>query len=67
MDDTFLGADPAELGVRDEVAPCLAPVGDEGGEGAAFDTVGDVVNSFADDIVSAANCEGLQERGVSGG
>jgi hypothetical protein len=30
VDDAFFGADPAELGVVDEMAPCLAPVGDEG-------------------------------------
>jgi hypothetical protein len=56
---SFLWPDPAQLRVRDKVAPCLAPVGDEGGEGAAFDAVGDVVDGFADDVVAAADCEGL--------
>jgi hypothetical protein len=43
----------------------LAPVGDEGGEGAAFDAVGDVVDCFADDVVAAADCEGLKGKTVS--
>lgn len=37
----------------------MAPVGDEGGEGAAFDAVGEVVDCAADDVVAAANGEGL--------
>jgi len=41
------------------VAPCLAPVLDEGGEGAAFDAVGEVGDGGADDFVAAADCEGL--------
>lgn len=40
VDDALLRADPAQLRVVDEVAPGLAPVGDEGVEGAAFDAVG---------------------------
>jgi len=40
----------------------LAPVCDEGGEGAAFDAVGDVVDGFADDVVSAADGEGLLQN-----
>jgi hypothetical protein len=43
----------------------LAPVGDEGGESAAFDAVGYVVDCFADDVVSAADCEGLQWGKIS--
>ena len=65
MNDAFFGADPAQLRVGDEVAPGFAPVGDEGGERAALDAVGYVVNCFADDVVSAADCEGLQDD-VSG-
>ena len=37
----------------------MAPVCDEGGEGAAFNAVGDVVDCFADDVVSAADSERL--------
>lgn len=37
----------------------MAPVFDEGGESAAFDAVGDVVDCFADDVVSTADGEGL--------
>jgi len=59
--DSFLWPDPAQLRVRDEVAPCLAPVGDEGGERAALDAVGDVVDGFADDVVATADGEGLFE------
>lgn len=59
MDYAFLGADPAELRVVDEVAPRLAPVFDEGFEGAAFDAVGEVGDGGADDFVAAADCEGL--------
>ena len=62
MYDSFFRPNPAQLGVGDEVAPCLAPVCDEGGEGAAFDAVSDVVDCFADDVVSAANSEGLFEN-----
>jgi len=59
VDDALFGADPAELAVVDEVAPGLAPVGDEGGEGAPLDPVGDVVDRRADDVVAAADREGL--------
>jgi hypothetical protein len=59
VDDALLWADPAELAVVDEVAPGLAPVGDEGGEGAALDAVGDVLDCRADNVVAAADCEGL--------
>jgi hypothetical protein len=59
VDDAFFGADPAELRVVDQVAPCLAPVFDEGFEGAAFDAVGEVGDCGADDFVTAADCEGL--------
>lgn len=59
MNDTFFGTDPAQLGVRDKVPPGLAPVADERGEGATLDAVGDVVDCFANDIIAAANGEGL--------
>lgn len=59
MDDALLRADPAQLRVVDEVAPGLAPVGDERVEGAAFDAVREVGDGGADDFVAAADCEGL--------
>jgi hypothetical protein len=59
VDDTLLWADPAQLRVVDEVAPCLAPVGDERVECAAFDAVGEVRDGGADDFIAAADCEGL--------
>jgi len=62
MYNAFFGADPAQLGVLDEITPGLAPVGDEGGEGAAFDAVGDVVDGHADDVVAAADGEGLWSK-----
>jgi hypothetical protein len=43
----------------------LAPVSDEGGEGAAFDAAGDVVNCFADDVVTTADGEGLYTAEIS--
>jgi hypothetical protein len=48
------------------VAPCLAPVGDEGVEGAAFDAVGEVGDGGADDFVAAADCEGLGDVRFAG-
>jgi hypothetical protein len=62
VDDTFFGTDPAELGIGDEMPPCEAPIGDEGGEGAAIYAVGDGVYCLADDLVAAADCEGLRRR-----
>jgi hypothetical protein len=59
VDDTFFGADPAELGVGDEVAPCGAPVGDEGGEGTAGDAGSEGGDGGANDVVAAADGEGL--------
>lgn len=44
------------------MAPCLAPVPDEGVEGAAFDAVGEVGDGGADDFVAAAYGECLQNR-----
>ena len=41
------------------MAPCLAPVCDEGVESAAFDAVCEVRDGGADDFVAAAYCEGL--------
>jgi hypothetical protein len=41
------------------MAPCLAPVLDEGFEGAAFYAVGEVLDGGADDFVAAPDCEGL--------
>ena len=59
VDDALFGTDPAELGVVDEMAPCLTPVCDEGGEGSSLETLGDVVDGGADDVVSTADGEGL--------
>lgn len=67
MDHALFRADPAELGVVDQVSPGLAPVGDETGEGAAKDAVGDVVDGGADDVVAAADGEGLFFWGERGG
>ena len=61
VDDTLLGTDPSELTVVDEMSPCLAPVCDEGGEGPALETLGDVVDGSADDVVSTADSEGLYQ------
>jgi hypothetical protein len=44
------------------MAPCLAPVLDEGFEGAAFYAVGEVLDGGADDFVAAPDCEGLSLR-----
>ena len=43
----------------------MAPVFDEGGEGAAFDAVGDFVDCFADDVVSTADGECLFAKQMS--
>jgi hypothetical protein len=59
VDDTLLGTDPSELAVVDKMSPCLAPVCDERGECPALETLGDVVDGSADDVVSTANSEGL--------
>lgn len=59
MDDALFRADPAELAVVDEVAPCLAPVGDQARERAALDALGDVVDGCADNVVAAADGECL--------
>lgn len=42
------------------MAPCLAPVLHEGLEGAALDAVGEMCDGGADDLVAAANGEGLR-------
>jgi hypothetical protein len=41
------------------MAPCLAPVLDEGFESAAFDTLCEVGDGCAHDLIAAADCEGL--------
>ena len=43
------------------MAPCLAPVLDEGLECSALDAVGKVGNGGADDLVTTANCESLEK------
>jgi len=42
------------------MAPCLAPVLHEGLEGAALDAVGEMCDGGADNLVAAANGEGLR-------
>lgn len=41
------------------MAPCLAPVLDEGFEGSALDAVCEVGDGGADDLVTTADCECL--------
>ena len=41
------------------MAPCFAPVFDEGFEGPAFDAFREVRDGGADDFVAASDCEGL--------
>lgn len=62
MDDTLFGSDPAELRVGDEVSPCGTPVCDEGLEGLALDAVGEEGDGLADNLVAAADCEGLIQQ-----
>ncbi len=64
MDDALLRTDPAQLAVRNEIAPSLAPVCDEGGQSLATEAIGNLVNRSADNVVSAANGEGLR-RGIT--
>lgn len=59
MDNTLLGANPAKLAVRDQVAPGLAPVGGQLIEVFADDERGNEGDSGADDLVATADCEGL--------
>ena len=65
MDDTLFGADPAQLAVIDEVTPRLAPVVDERREGLAAKALGDVGDGGADNIVAAADGEGLAIRSAT--
>lgn len=55
MDHALLGADPAQLRVRDKMSPRLAPIRDEGREGPAFDPIRYVLNSSADDVITTTN------------
>lgn len=59
MDDALFRTDPAELTVRDEVAPCFAPVGDEVGEVLAFDSGGEEGDCLTYYLVSTTDGEGL--------
>lgn len=61
MDDTLFGSDPAELTVIDEVAPCFGPVLYERFKSVAFDAVCEMGDSYADNFVTTADCEGLVE------
>lgn len=52
-------------GDANQMAPCLAPVLDEGLERAAFYAVGEMLDGSADDFVAAADCEGLHLESVT--
>lgn len=66
MDHPFLGPDPPQLAVGDQVAPRLAPVGRELVQVLAHHQGSEKGDRGADDFVSAANSEGLSET-VSNG
>jgi hypothetical protein len=59
VDDTLLGADPAQLAVGDQVAPGLAPVSGELVDVLANDEWGKEGDSSADDLITATDSEGL--------
>lgn len=59
VDDTLLGADPAQLAVGDQVAPGLTPVGGELVEVFANDERGKKGNGSADNFIAATDSEGL--------
>jgi hypothetical protein len=59
VNDAFLGANPAQLGVGYKISPGLTPVGDQRGECAPFDAVGEAVNGSADNVIASANGKGL--------
>jgi hypothetical protein len=63
VNNTLLWSNPAELRVVYQVTPCLSPVGNKGVECVALDTVGEIGNGGAYDLVTATNCESL--KGVS--
>ena len=58
MDDAFLGAEPAELGVVGEQAVEGAEVGGDGVEGAVDDVAGEVFEGLDDEVSAAAEGEG---------
>lgn len=60
MDNTLLWSDPAELRVVYQVAPCLSPVGNKGIECVALDAVGEIGDGGTYDLVTATNCESLE-------
>lgn len=60
VDNTLLGTDPAQLAVRDEVAPGLAPVSGELVELLADDERSHEGDSSADDFIAAADGECLK-------
>jgi hypothetical protein len=61
VDNTLLGADPPQLAVVDKVAPCLTPVGGQGRQRPALDSLGDMVDCGADNVVSTTNGECLKQ------
>lgn len=59
VDDALLGPDPPQLAVVDQVPPRLAPVLYQRRQRAPLDAVRDVLNGRADNVVAAADGEGL--------
>jgi hypothetical protein len=59
MDDTLLGANPAQLAVGDQVAPGLAPVSGELVQVLANDERGKKGDGSADNLIAATDSEGL--------
>lgn len=55
-----LRANPTQLGIGDEMPPGLAHVLSKLFESSADNTGGDILNGFADDVVSAADSECLR-------
>lgn len=60
MDDTLLGANPAQLAVGDQVAPGLAPVSGELVKVLTNDERGKKGDGSADNLIAATDGEGLE-------
>jgi hypothetical protein len=63
VNDTLLRADPAQLAVGNQVAPCLTPVSSKLLEILANDERGNKGDGGADDLVSTTNGECLCREG----
>ena len=59
MNYALFGANPTKLAVVDKMPPGLAPVLDERFQCAAFDTVCEVGDGGAYNLIATANCESL--------